>query len=100
MLRVDFDLFAQPAHIHIHTSRRDESLSSPHPIEQLIAREDAVRSGRKKVEKTELKRAHRHGLPRTRDTISGRIDAQSADFKRLLGRDPGLGTPQKRLDAS
>src|ERR1700693_1768207 len=50
MVGVDLDLFPQTANINIHAARRDEALGAPDGVQQLIAREHAVRARRQVVQ--------------------------------------------------
>src|SRR5258706_558093 len=52
--RVDLDLGAQPAHVHIDESSVTEVAVAPHAVEQHLAREDATRVRAEFAQQTEL----------------------------------------------
>src|SRR5579864_3455696 len=78
MVGVNLDFFAQAANINIHAARRDEALGAPHGVQQLIAREHAVRARRQVIQQAKLERRKRHRLAVARHAIRGRIDRQTA----------------------
>src|SRR5580698_397864 len=94
MLRIGFDFFTEPAHVHIHAPRRHEPLRAPHRVQKLIAREHPVRPRRQEIQQAEFQRAHRHGLGRPRHSIRGGIDSQQSHFDRLFRWRSRIGTPQ------
>src|SRR5579862_3799840 len=73
MVGVALHFFAQAANIHIHAARRDEPLSAPDGVKQLIAREHAIRARREVVKQAKFECGKCHRLAVSRHPIRGRI---------------------------
>src|SRR6202051_1734251 len=56
MVGVNLHLFAQPANINIYAARGHKTLGAPDGVQQLIAREHAVRPRRQVIEQAKLER--------------------------------------------
>src|SRR5436190_1631471 len=96
---IGFDFFTQAPNVNVHAARGNESIRSPHRIEQLIAGKDAVGARSKVIEQPEFERAERHGFPGMAHAIGRRINRQLADLNgaRRIGR--RFGTAEQGLDA-
>ncbi len=98
MIGVGFDFFSQPANVNIHAARRDKPLGAPHGVQQLIAREHAIRPRCQIIQQAEFQRRERHRLAVVRHAVGGRVDHQPAhlDHARRLSR--RLGAAEQRFD--
>jgi hypothetical protein len=81
-----FERRAQAADMHIHRALLDEHMIAPDLVEQLRARMDTLGVGHQEVQQAELGRAEADFLAVGGNTVGRRIQAQTTEFDRILGR--------------
>jgi hypothetical protein len=94
VLRVSLDFLPQVPDVDIDVSWCDESVPTPHCIQQLVAGEDLVGLGSQAVEEAELQPAQWHVLAGPRNPVGIRVDKQPRHFDGLPGFTRQWSPPQ------
>src|SRR5215470_18959443 len=99
VFRIGLDFLTKPAHVNVHTARRDEAIGAPDRIQQLVASENAVRSRGQIIEKAELQGAEDHGFSGMGDAVGRRINGELSNFNSVRHVRWKLGAAQESLHA-